>query len=263
MRAEAVALTTRVLIIDDDADFRRTTARILARHGYWCVEAADGVEALLVLDVEDGITVALCDVRMPGASGIDLLAELCARFPEVVVVMTTALDDPRVAEEAFDLGALGYVTKPFETNDLLINLASALRRRRLDHAHRTEVHDLEALVANGVASTLTARTDDQPLVRAVASGCSGFVNTPLLGQLRPAPRGVGADLTPREVEVLELMARGLLNKQVARHLGLQLNTVRNHSQSILAKLQAHSRLEAVATAVRDGVIDYPSRAVEI
>jgi PAS domain S-box-containing protein len=74
---------------------------------------------------------------------------------------------------------------------------------------------------------------------------------------------LGSELTPREVEVLVLMARGLLNKQVARHLGLQLNTVRNHSQSILGKLHAHSRLEAVTTAVRDGIIDYPTHAVAI
>jgi DNA-binding NarL/FixJ family response regulator len=73
--------------------------------------------------------------------------------------------------------------------------------------------------------------------------------------------GLSAELTHREVEVLELMAGGLLNKQVARVLGLQLNTVRNHSQSILCKLQAHSRLEAVTTAVRDGIIDYPTRAI--
>jgi PAS domain S-box-containing protein len=71
-----------------------------------------------------------------------------------------------------------------------------------------------------------------------------------------SPPGKGADLTPRELEVLELMAQGLINKQVARLLGLRLNTVRNHSQNILYKLRAHSRLEAVATAVRDGIIGY-------
>ena len=55
-----------------------------------------------------------------------------------------------------------------------------------------------------------------------------------------------------------MMAGGLVNKQVARRLGLRLNTVRNHSQSILSKLNAHSRLEAVATAVRAGIVAYPS-----
>ena len=71
----------------------------------------------------------------------------------------------------------------------------------------------------------------------------------------PQP-GTRTDLTPRELEVLELMAQGLINKQIARLLGLRLNTVRNHSQHILYKLRAHSRLEAVATAVRDGIIRY-------
>jgi PAS domain S-box-containing protein len=72
----------------------------------------------------------------------------------------------------------------------------------------------------------------------------------------------GDDLTPRELEVLGLLASGLINKQVARRLGLRLNTVRNHSQHILYKLHAHSRLEAVATAVRDGIIAYPNQAVD-
>jgi PAS domain S-box-containing protein len=80
---------------------------------------------------------------------------------------------------------------------------------------------------------------------------------PLLRKMPPRHREPGADLTPRELDVLNLMAQGLINKQVARLLGLRLNTVRNHSQHILYKLRAHSRLEAVATAVRDGLIGYP------
>jgi DNA-binding NarL/FixJ family response regulator len=152
-----------------------------------------------------------------------------------------------------------------------------------DGAHVTE--QIKALVPSVHVIMLTARTDDQALVRAIAAGCSGFVKktdavddlheaiiaahlgepttpsselSPLLRQLPPTHRGLGADLTPRELEVLELMVGGLINKQVARQLGLQLNTVRNHSQNILYKLKAHSRLEAIAIAVRDGVIAFPS-----
>jgi DNA-binding NarL/FixJ family response regulator len=377
--AQSPPATIKVLIIDDDDAFRRSTARILARHGYLCIEASSGDEALDVLDVDKDVTLVLCDVTMPGTSGIELLAELFSRFPDVAVVMITGLDDPRVASEAFDLGALAYVTKPFAANELLISLAGALRRHDLEAVHRARIDALEVMVAeasegdlapdleadeaecirvlivddhaiftqsllrllqskprlevvgtsgsvasavaasielrpdvvlmdfelpdgDGPAATvrikasrpdvqvvmLTARTDDAALVRAVASGCSGFVNkadtterlfaaivaayegeaivgasslAPLLGQLLPTHRGLGSDLTPRELEVLRLMASGLINKQVARSLGLRLNTVRNHSQSILLKLEAHSRLEAVATAVRDGIIDYPSNTV--
>jgi DNA-binding NarL/FixJ family response regulator len=132
---------------------------------------------------------------------------------------------------------------------------------------------------------LTARTDDDALVRAIAAGCSGFVRkadavetlldavvaahegetvtpqgelAPLLRRLRPTHRGLGAEVTPRELEILGLIVAGLVNKQIAERLGLRLNTVRNHVQNILTKLHAHSKLEAVATAVREGIIDYPS-----
>jgi response regulator RpfG family c-di-GMP phosphodiesterase/DNA-binding CsgD family transcriptional regulator len=146
---------------------------------------------------------------------------------------------------------------------------------------------IKALTPSVKVIMLTARTDDQALVRAIAAGCSGFVKkeeavdvlleailaahdgetvaapkdlVPLLRQLRPTHRGLGADLTPRELEVLGLITAGLVNKEIAQQLGLSLNTVRNHAQNILYKLQAHSKLEAVATAVREGIIGYPGRA---
>ena len=71
---------------------------------------------------------------------------------------------------------------------------------------------------------------------------------------------VGTDLTRRELELLTHLARGSSNKAIAADLHLSLNTVRNYVQSVLTKLDAHSKLEAVATAVREGIIDYPSAA---
>ena len=569
-----------VLLVDDDADFRRSTARTLADHGYSCVEAVDSAQARVVLDAEPDISVVLCDIKMPAESGIDLLVQLTEDYPDLAVVMTTVVDDPSVASLAFDLGAFGYVIKPFDDNELLVNLAGALRRRDLELAQRRHVHTLEQTIArtvmvgrvvdqldvssgapldgdeevierlsravslrdeetgqhiermsrfsvlladmvgftalspeairlatalhdvgkigvpdvillkpgslssdervfmqrhaqigyqllrdstsdllrtgadvalahhewwdgggyprglkgvevpemariaavadvfdaltsdrvyrpalpldeataimgelrgrqfeprlldaffgamdeiasireaypepedtyqrirvlvvddhaifaqslvrllggrpelkvvgtagsvseavalalayqpdvvlmdfdlpdgNGLQATeqikaltpsvkvimLTVHTDDESLVNAIAVGCSGFVKkqdavddlfaaivaahegemiiprgnlTPLLRQLRPTRRGLGSDLTTRQHEVLGLMASGLVNKQIAKHLGLSLNTIRNHTQNILYKLQAHSKLEAVATAVREGVIEHP------
>jgi putative two-component system response regulator len=583
MQNDAPSYVVKVLLVDDDETFRRTTARTLAGHGYVCVQAANSAQARVVLDTEQDVAAALCDVKMPGKSGLELLRELTADFPELAVVMTTAVDDPRIADVAFEFGAFGYVIKPFDTNELLVSLASALKRRDLEAAQRgvvrameqtiartrilggvlegldgepdvsahgdeemierlsravslrdeetgrhiermsrysvllaeavgftglsledlrlaTALHDvgkigvpdgillkpgslsrdeyasmqrhaqigyqllagstsellrtaaeialthhewwdgngyprglqgteipeeariaavadvfdaltsnrvyrpgmpfddaiaiMEGLrgrqfeprlldaffgqldeitsireaypdqedaqkririlvvddheifahslvrlldsrselkvvgtagnVAQAVAAALayqpdvilmdfelpdgdgpqatqqikalipevkvimlTAHTDEQSLVRAVAAGCSGFVKkedavdslleaiiaahegetitpprdlAPLLRQLRPTHRGLGSDLTPRELEILGLVASGLINKQIAQRLGVRLNTVRNHVQNILYRLHAHSKLEAVANAVREGIISYPTEA---
>jgi DNA-binding NarL/FixJ family response regulator len=144
---------------------------------------------------------------------------------------------------------------------------------------------IKAVTPSAKVIMLTARTDEDALVRAIAAGCSGFVKkddaidtlfeaivaayddetisspddlAPLLRQLRPTSRGLGANVTPRERQVLLLIASGLVNKEIAAQLGLRLNTVRNHVQNILEKLNTHSKLEAVATAVREGIIDYPA-----
>jgi DNA-binding NarL/FixJ family response regulator len=151
-----------------------------------------------------------------------------------------------------------------------------------DGPHATE--QIKALTPAVKVIMLTARADEQSLVRAIEAGCSGFVQKedtveklfeaivatyqgetitapsdlqPLLRLLRPTHRGLGFDLTSREREILGLMASGLVNKQIADQLGLTLNTVRNHAQNVLNKLQSHSKLEAVATAVREGIIRYP------
>ena len=131
---------------------------------------------------------------------------------------------------------------------------------------------------------LTARTDQAALVRALAAGCSGFVTkgesldrlvaaihsahageavtsetelAPLLAELRATQRGLGATLTAREVEVLELVAAGLPNRAIGEQLYLSVHTIRNHVQRILEKLQVHSKLEAVAVGVREGVVTLP------
>lgn len=127
--------------------------------------------------------------------------------------------------------------------------------RDLTEIHRSTAaqHVLEEQLrrANGFLNKLAGalrRQNPPPVV----GGQGAF-----LRELPGVPRQPGTALTPRELEVLELMARGVINKQIAKHLGLRLNTVRNHSQSVLYKLNAHSRLEAVATAARDGIIAYP------
>jgi DNA-binding NarL/FixJ family response regulator len=80
----------------------------------------------------------------------------------------------------------------------------------------------------------------------------------LLPKLRQSGRGTRLELTARESQVLDLLARGYSTKAMADQLYLSVNTVRNHTQSLLNKLNAHSKLEAVATAVREGLIRFPA-----
>lgn len=135
----------RVLVVDDDATFRETTTRILSADGYSCWQAAGAEEARRLLD-EGDLTAVLCDIRMPGPTGIELLRWIAADFPEVAVVMTTGVDDPAIAKLAFEIGAYGYLIKPFTPNELLIALAGALRRRELETVRRREIRALERTV---------------------------------------------------------------------------------------------------------------------
>jgi putative two-component system response regulator len=137
----------KVLIVDDDPVFLRSMGRLLTNAGYACREAANGADARTQLNADDDIAAVLCDVRMPGESGLDLVATLAADCPGAAVVMTTGVDDPDTATIAFELGVYGYLIKPFTTNEVLITLAGALRRRDLEALRRSEIDGLERSVA--------------------------------------------------------------------------------------------------------------------
>jgi putative two-component system response regulator len=138
--------TVKVLIVDDDITFSQTMRRILTGVGYDCSAVASAAAARQQLNDGD-IAAVLCDITMPGESGLDLLATLAADFPEVAVVMTTGLDDPATAAQAHRIGAYGYLIKPFTVNQVRITLESALRRSELEAARRDHLRGLERTVA--------------------------------------------------------------------------------------------------------------------
>lgn len=138
---------TKVLIVDDDATFRVTTSRILTGAGYDCRDASSGAEARERLNADADIGAMLCDIGMPDEPGLDLLDAVVADFPHVAVVMTTGLDDPPTATRAFEIGAYGYLIKPFTASEILIALAGAVRRSELEAARRSQVRGLEQSLA--------------------------------------------------------------------------------------------------------------------
>jgi putative two-component system response regulator len=134
-----------VLVVDDQAPVRDVLSRMLTAAGHRCRTAGSVAEGrAAVLEREPDLL--LCDIDMPGESGLVLARECGLAWPDVAVLMVTAIDDLSVADSAFESGAFGYVVKPFERNELLIAVASALRRRDAERHQRVHRQGLEMAV---------------------------------------------------------------------------------------------------------------------
>jgi len=126
----------RVLIVDDEEAVRRMIARMVTSGGRWESDtAADAAEARTML-TQERFSLVICDVRLPGESGTDLTRWIRENQPDVAVLMATGIDDPEMAEAALELGAFGYLVKPFKRHEVQINVANALQRRRLELENR-------------------------------------------------------------------------------------------------------------------------------
>ena len=142
---QVVPQQVSILIVDDLAIVRLSLRHILTKSGYRCREAEDVAAALAVLD-GDTIDLILCDIQMPGASGLDLVKAIKHRIPDTSVVMVSSLEEAETAIECLQRGAFGYVLKPYQPREILVQVNSALRRRMLEIAFR----DREAQLAQKV-----------------------------------------------------------------------------------------------------------------
>jgi len=140
-----------ILIVDDEEQIRRMLSRILERQRYTCTLSADAGEARKCLK-SHAFDLVLCDVNMPGESGIDLARHIDAVYEDTAVIMVTGVDDPQVADTAIEVGIYGYIIKPLDVNEVLINIRNSLRRRELEITNRMYRRDLERLVAERTAS---------------------------------------------------------------------------------------------------------------
>ncbi|MFP4086920.1 MAG: HD domain-containing phosphohydrolase [Desulfobacteraceae bacterium] len=140
-----------ILVVDDEESIRRTITRMLSRQGHTCTLSSDAAEARKCLESQV-FELVLCDVNMPGESGIDLARHIQSQYPDTAVIMVTGMDDPQVADGAITAGAYGYLIKPLDANEVIINIRNALRRRELEIAGRRYQHDLESQVQERTAS---------------------------------------------------------------------------------------------------------------
>jgi DNA-binding NarL/FixJ family response regulator len=220
----------RVLAVDDDEVFRLGLEQALAEEpGIEIVgEAHDGdraVERAAHLHPD----VVLMDLRMPGTDGVEATRRIRESTPEVRVLVLTVSEEESDLFAAVRAGANGYLLKG---------------------ASPAEVADAVRSVARGEA----------PLSPAVAPKLLAEFNA--LSRRDAEMGGHAQRLTPREIDVLRLIARGLSNRQIANDLVISENTVRNHVRNILEKLRVRSRVEAAAVAMRDRLVDEPAwRAV--
>jgi putative two-component system response regulator len=129
----------RVLCVDDDVQVRALIERVVRGSGYECIGVGT-VEAARTRLQQEEFSVVLCDIGLPGSSGLELLDELGRTRPDIATVMVTGHDQVGIVDAALSLGAYGYITKPFTPNDLMIDISNALHRRRIE-AERREAAD--------------------------------------------------------------------------------------------------------------------------
>lgn len=134
-----------ILIVDDESQVRGVIGAIVNMEGYLYCMAEDAETALETLAVQH-VDLLISDINMKGMTGMELLRIVLDRYRDLAVIMVTGIDDRETAIETLHMGAYGYVTKPFQANELIINIANALRRRQLEIENRRHREELEILV---------------------------------------------------------------------------------------------------------------------
>jgi putative nucleotidyltransferase with HDIG domain len=149
----------RILVVDDEEPIREIVSSMLSFANYQCRQAASGLEALALLDSGEEFELMLSDLMMANMDGIGLLERTKERYPDMPVVMVTAVHDISVALAAIRNGAYDYLLKPFEREQLLATVRRALENRRLKLENRAYQTNLETLVAQRTEQLRTALND--------------------------------------------------------------------------------------------------------
>ncbi len=210
------------LVLVDDHEMVRTGLRMLLESQPDIKIAGEASNAAQALDLVDKYKpdVVVMDITLPDLSGIEATRQIKAKHPEIAVVALTIHEDEQYFFEMLQAGASGYVPKRAAPDDLI----SAIRA-----AHEDDIYIYPSL-----AKTLVAD---------------------FLGRSRSQQDEVSLDrLTAREQEVLELLAEGNSNEEIAEKLSISRHTVARHRENLMRKLEMHSRSELVKYAIRKGLI---------
>jgi putative two-component system response regulator len=135
----------RILIVEDDPRGLKLLVRLLDQACYRCSAAPDSADARRQL-TEEQFDLVLADVNLPGESGLQLVKHVLAEYPHMAAVMATGMDDPTLANAAIEIGAYGYIMKPFTANQVLFGVKNALSRRKLEIENNAQRETLEEIV---------------------------------------------------------------------------------------------------------------------
>jgi two-component system nitrate/nitrite response regulator NarL len=213
----------RVLLIDDHALVRQGIGELLQSRGAQVVASVSSGEEGVRRAIDLSPDIILLDVKMPGMGGIETVERLRAGGVAAPVVMLTMSREDAELGAALRAGAQGYLLKDMEPEELLPALQAVLRG--------------ESVVAREMVGTLARIVRDDAGAKPAA----------------PRPADPFAELTPRELEILERVAEGSSNKMIARALEISDGTVKLHVKAILRKLGMRSRVEAAVAAVEHGL----------
>ncbi len=211
----------KVLLVDDQALIREGLKSLLALNEEIIVvgEACDGKDALSKLK-DTQADVMLLDIRMPEMSGIELLKYLCEEKIHIPTIILTTFDDHELVLEGMRYGAKGYLLKDISLESLVNAIQTVNRGETL------------------VQPALTER-----LLKGLSDQSTKFESLEL-----PDP------LTPKETEILRLMAGGYSNKEISKALSKSEGTVKNHVSNILSKLGVRDRTRAVLKSIELGIL---------
>src|SRR6478736_2733446 len=220
----------RIFIADDHEVVRKGLCSLLQADPTWqiCGEAADGREAVeKVRELKPDVIIL--DIGMPGLNGLEATRQIMKDDPRAKVLILTFHDSDQGVRDVLNAGARGFLLKSDAARDLVVAI-EALRR---DKTYFTS--KVAAMVLEGY----------------------------LKGGTKAAPVAVGRDrLTPREREVVQLLAEGKSTKEVAVALGLSVKTAETHRSNIMRKLQLHSVSDLVMYAVRNNIVHVVQAGIE-
>lgn len=213
----------RVLLVDDHQLLTGSLAALLSREPDMEVVGVAGTVADAKSMARERLDVVLMDYRLPDGTGAEATRAIKARWPACRVVMLTAVNDDETILESIQAGADGYLTKDRAVDEVVSAVRAANAGETL----------LPHSVIMGIAQRVVAARDKTIERR----------------QIEP--------LTPRELEVLKALTEGLSTPEICERLFIAPNTLRTHVQNIMGKLRVHSKLEAVAFAIRNRLVDPP------